>query len=122
MNVQEVSNTTGVTVNEDDILAYYVWIPRYKYKMWSVDNESKTGQEQEIQIVFENKNDIAYVPNVDSIISCASLESPTEDNYPVMALYIVLLLSAVVIVLATVVLLFVHSYHMLVDFVIRKLS
>ncbi len=122
MKVQEVSNTTGVTVNEDDILAYYVWIPRYKYKMWSVDNESKTGQEQEIQIVFENKNDIAYVPNVDSIISCASLESPTEDNYPVMALYIVLLLSAVVIVLATVVLLFVHSYHMLVDFVIRKLS
>lgn len=112
MKVQEVSNTTGVTVNEDDILAYYVWIPRYKYKMWSVDNESKTGQEQEIQIVFENKNDIAYVPNVDSVISCASLESPTEDNYPVMALHIVLLLSAVVIVLATVVLLFVHSYHM----------
>ena len=92
MKVQEVSNTTGVTVNEDDILAYYVWIPRYKFKIWSVDNESKTGQEQEIQIVFENKNDIAYVPNVDSIISCASLESPTEDNYPVMALYIVLLL------------------------------
>lgn len=90
--------------------------------MWSVDNESKTGQEQEIQIVFENKNDISYVPNVDSVISCASLESPTEDNYPVMALHIVLLLSAVVIVLATVVLLFVHSYHMLVDFVIRKLS
>lgn len=122
MKVQEVSNTTGVSVNEDDILAYYVWIPRYKYKMWSVDNESKTGQEQEIQIVFENKNDISYVPNVDSVISCASLESPTEDNYPVMALHIVLLLSAVVIVLATVVLLFVHSYHMLVDFVIRKLS
>lgn len=120
MKVQEVSNTTGVTVNEGDILAYYVWIPRYKYKMWSVDNESKTGQEQEIQIVFENKNDIAYVPNVDSVISCASLESPTEDNF--MALYIVLLLSVVVIVLATVVLLFVHSYHMLVDFVIRKLS
>ena len=50
-------NTTGVTVNEDDILAYYVWIPRYKYKIWSVDNESKTGQEQEIQIVFESKTD-----------------------------------------------------------------
>ena len=50
-------NTNGVTVNEDDILAYYVWIPRYKYKIWSVDNESKTGQEQEIQIVFEKKSD-----------------------------------------------------------------
>ena len=50
-------NTNGVTVNEDDILAYYVWIPRYKYKIWSVDNESKTGQEQEIEIVFEKKSD-----------------------------------------------------------------
>ena len=26
-------NTTGVTVSEDDILAYYVWIPRYSYKI-----------------------------------------------------------------------------------------
>ena len=26
-------NTTGVTVNEDDILAYYVWIPRYSYRI-----------------------------------------------------------------------------------------
>ena len=48
-------NTTGVTVNEDDILAYYVWIPRYKYKIWSVDNNNKKGKEQEIDIVFENK-------------------------------------------------------------------
>ena len=75
-------NTSGVTVNEDDILAYYVWVPRYKYKIWSLDNESKTGQEQEIQIVFESKNDIAYVPNVNIYASCASLENPTEDGYP----------------------------------------
>ncbi len=50
-------NTTGVIVNESHILAYYVWIPRYKYKIWSVDNDNKKGKEQEIQIVFENKND-----------------------------------------------------------------
>ena len=50
-------NTSGVEVNEDDILAYYVWIPRYKYKIWSVDNNNKKGKEQEIQIVFENKSD-----------------------------------------------------------------
>ena len=49
-------NTTGVEVNEDDILAYYVWIPRYSYRIWSVDNNSKTGEEQEIEIVFEDKN------------------------------------------------------------------
>ena len=49
-------NTAGVTVSESDILAYYVWIPRYSYRIWSVDNNSKTGEEQEIEIVFEDKN------------------------------------------------------------------
>ena len=49
-------NTTGVTVNEDDILAYYVWIPRYKYKIWTTSNSS-AGNEQEIDIVFEKKSD-----------------------------------------------------------------
>ena len=49
-------NTTGVTVSESDILAYYVWIPRYKYKIWTASNSSK-GNEQEIEIVFEDKSD-----------------------------------------------------------------
>ena len=47
-------NTTGVTVSESDILAYYVWIPRYKYKIWTTGTSAK-GQEQEIEIVFEDK-------------------------------------------------------------------
>ncbi len=29
-------NTSGVEVNEDDILAYYVWIPRYSYRIPTV--------------------------------------------------------------------------------------
>ena len=48
-------NTSGVTVSEDDILAYYVWIPRYKYKIWTTE-DSSTGNEQEIDIIFEGKN------------------------------------------------------------------
>ena len=48
-------NTSGVTVSEDDILAYYVWIPRYKYKIWTTE-DSSTGNEQEINIIFEGKN------------------------------------------------------------------
>ena len=48
-------NTSGVTVSEDDILAYYVWIPRYKYKIWTTGLSSK-GNEQEIDIVFEDKD------------------------------------------------------------------
>ena len=49
-------NTIGITVSKSDILAYYVWIPRYKYKIWTTTNSSK-GHEQEIEIVFENKKE-----------------------------------------------------------------
>lgn len=47
-------NTTGVSVSESDILAYFVWIPRYKYKIWTTTTSSN-GNEQTIDIVFEDK-------------------------------------------------------------------
>ena len=47
-------DTTDVVVAESDILAYLVWIPRYKYKIWTTAESSK-GSEQTIDIVFENK-------------------------------------------------------------------
>lgn len=43
----------GSVVYEKDILAFYVWIPRYKYKLW--DNNSFKITDT-IDIVFENKN------------------------------------------------------------------
>ena len=49
-------NTSGVVVSEGDILAYYVWIPRYRYKIWTT-TESSSGNEQEIDIIFEGKNE-----------------------------------------------------------------
>ena len=48
-------NTSGVVVSEEDILAYYVWIPRYRYKIWTT-TESSSGNEQEIDIIFESKD------------------------------------------------------------------
>ena len=48
--------TTGETIPESDILAYYVWIPRYKYKIWTTGT-SENGEEQEIDIVFESKEE-----------------------------------------------------------------
>jgi len=45
----------GTVVLESDILAYYVWIPRYKYKLWTT-TASAAGKEQEIEIVFEGVN------------------------------------------------------------------
>ena len=47
-------NTTDVVVSESDILAYLVWIPRYKYKIWTTTTSSN-GSEQTIDIIFENK-------------------------------------------------------------------
>ena len=48
----------GVEVNQADILAYYVWIPRYKYQIWETGTSS-AGKEQTIEIIFENKNSIS---------------------------------------------------------------
>ena len=47
-------NTPNVEITSSDILAYYVWIPRYKYKIWTTTT-SKEGSETSIDIVFETK-------------------------------------------------------------------
>ena len=44
----------GTEIAESDILAYYVWIPRYKYQLWNV--EGSTSSPQEIKIEFESKS------------------------------------------------------------------
>ena len=56
----------GDIIPEESIESYFVWIPRYKYKLFNVDNTSKDSKTytiytdvpskaQEIEIVFENK-------------------------------------------------------------------
>ena len=44
--------SAGTTISEEDILAYYVWIPRYKYQLFNVD--STTMDPIEIQVEFED--------------------------------------------------------------------
>ena len=61
-------NTSGVEVNQSDILAYLVWIPRYKYKIWTLQ-ESSTGSEQEIEIIFESKDEISTGSQVGEYIT-----------------------------------------------------
>ena len=62
-NVNVVNTTTrsyyasaevGTEVKEEDILAYYVWIPRYRYQLFNVD--STTMDPIEIQMKFEDKD------------------------------------------------------------------
>ena len=59
------SYNVGDTIKESDIQSYFVWIPRYKYKLFNVDNYSLTtvasaseveSKAQEIDIEFENKD------------------------------------------------------------------
>ena len=51
----------GTVIKESDILTYFVWIPRYKYKLWYVGaTDSGTtlnaNQVHSIDIIFEGKN------------------------------------------------------------------
>ena len=56
-----ISYNVGDTINESDIQSYFVWIPKYKYKLWNVDTASKTAHE--IDIIFDTNDtvDIAGV-------------------------------------------------------------
>jgi hypothetical protein len=57
-NAVILKSTTEYKVNEvipeSDIDAYFVWIPRYKYKLWNTGTASKTVHS--IEIVFESKD------------------------------------------------------------------
>ena len=44
----------GTTIPENDILAYFVWIPRYKYKLFNATYASGTSA-QVIDVTFENE-------------------------------------------------------------------
>ena len=52
------SATAGTEITDSDILAFYVWIPRYKYKVWNKDKvvgtDSYNARTTGIDITFEN--------------------------------------------------------------------
>ena len=52
------SAAVGTTITDSDILAFYVWIPRYKYKVWNKDKvigtDSYNARTTGIDIVFES--------------------------------------------------------------------
>ena len=60
-----INYETNEVIPEGNIDGYFVWIPRYKYEIFNegnyttattVDSKPSESAEQEIQIVFENKN------------------------------------------------------------------
>ena len=52
------SAAVGTTITDSDILAFYVWIPRYKYKVWNkykvIGTDSYNARTTGIDIVFES--------------------------------------------------------------------
>ena len=70
--------TPGTTISTSDILAYYVWIPRYKYKVWNINKvigtDSYSARIKGIDIVFENEKEST------GTISCTySFKSPSSS-------------------------------------------
>ena len=69
--------TSGTEIADADILAFYVWIPRYKYKVWNINKvigtQSYSAQTTGIDIVFEDST------NSTGTISCNySYASPSS--------------------------------------------
>ncbi|MDD3241818.1 MAG: type II secretion system protein [Bacilli bacterium] len=48
----------GDIIPEANIQSYFVWIPRYKYKLWNVDTNNPIKTEHSIEIIFQDKNHV----------------------------------------------------------------
>ena len=83
----------GTEIAQSDILAYYVWIPRYKYKVWNISKQA--GEEstyaynaytEGIDIVFENgkkstgRINCEYNYNVDTTNGGIDLSATTAET------------------------------------------
>jgi len=84
---------TGAEISKDDILAFYVWIPRYKYKVWNISKQAGAestyaynAQTEGIDIVFESGKEstgtisCTYNYNVDSASGGVDLSTTTAET------------------------------------------
>jgi hypothetical protein len=57
IKLDNVSYQVGDTIEESDIESYFVWIPKYKYKLWNVNTTTiiKVGY-RTIDIVFDTND------------------------------------------------------------------
>lgn len=58
VNTDKYDNSSiGTTISNDDVLGYYVWIPRFKYKLWNNGSDitdSYDAYSKGIDIIFES--------------------------------------------------------------------
>jgi hypothetical protein len=72
--VDGVSYNVGDTISEDDIQSYFVWIPKYKYKLWNIETTKSTARRHSIDIVFDTKDT--------TDIEGVSCKTPMESGEP----------------------------------------
>ena len=72
-----LSKPIGTTIKNEDISMYYVWIPRYKYRLWNVTGEnnidSYDAYKKGIEIQFEKDN------TTSGVINCKNNECYTDE-------------------------------------------
>lgn len=65
LNEYYLSQDIGTSISNKDISSFYVWIPRYKYKLWNVTGtpgiDSYDAYKKGIDIIFENQNESSGV-------------------------------------------------------------
>ena len=76
--------SAGTPITESDILAYYVWIPRYKYKVWNINKEVGTdtydAYTKGIDIVFEVEDATTGTITCDSYSYAAPVATKGQPN------------------------------------------
>ena len=79
-----LSATPGTIVSEDDVLAYYVWIPRYKYKVFNITKkigtDSYNAKTTGIDIVFEEGTSSTGEINCNNYSFAAASSSATNET------------------------------------------
>lgn len=56
------------TIKEESIKEYYVWIPKYSYKLWNVNSDNTANVEKPIEITFGSKAKTTGTSNGDTLI------------------------------------------------------
>ena len=89
------SRSAGFVINQEDIKAFYVWIPRFKYRVWNITGEENVDTynaiKNGIQINFENTlgssgsifcdNDKCF-NNIDKTIEVTKIDNDKYYTHP----------------------------------------
>ena len=79
MTIKEyyLSKPVGTKINNEDVNSYFVWIPRFKYKLWNATGENNidtyNAYQIGIDIVFEKDNESS------GVIYCENLECYSDE-------------------------------------------